>query len=55
MGLLIFLPPPNFARAYARLGRAAGWLAHLDDLAAEMPPFPSIGDHFVTVLRRKPQ
>ncbi len=52
-GLPVFLPPPNFVRTYARLGRLAGVLARLDDAAAGMPILRSIGDHYSMVLRRK--
>jgi hypothetical protein len=51
-GLAVFPPPPNFARAYAFLGRSVRLLESLDDHLAGFPPFPSFGDHYVTVLRR---
>jgi ubiquinone/menaquinone biosynthesis C-methylase UbiE len=52
-GMAIFTPPPNFERTYASLGRVLPALEKLDDLASALPPFSSLGDHYVIVLRRK--
>lgn len=53
MGLAVMLPPPNFARAYARLGGWTALLERVDDVVARLPIFRSIGDHYVMILRRK--
>jgi SAM-dependent methyltransferase len=52
-GLAVFLPPPNFARAYGAMGKIVKMLERLDDSLAGMPVFRSVGDHYVMVLRRK--
>jgi ubiquinone/menaquinone biosynthesis C-methylase UbiE len=52
-GLNIFTPPPNSARAYAVLARLLAPLELLDAIVARIPPFSSIGDHYVMVLRRR--
>ena len=53
VGLSIFTPPPNFERAYARLGSTVRLLERLDDLLCQLPPFHAIGDHYAIVLKRK--
>jgi len=53
-GLAVLLPPPNFARAYARLGRSLSLLERADNAVARLPLLRSIGDHYVMVLRRRP-
>ncbi len=53
IGLAVVLPPPNFTRAYARLGRSLPLLQRVDDVVARLPLFRAIGDHYVMILRRK--
>lgn len=53
MGLAVMLPPPNFARTYARLDKWVPLLERVDDAVAHLPLLRSIGDHFVMILRRK--
>jgi len=53
IGLAVFMPPPNHVRAYRLLGRNIRVLETLDSMLNEVAPFSSIGDHYVTVLRRK--
>jgi ubiquinone/menaquinone biosynthesis C-methylase UbiE len=53
VGLAVVLPPPNFARAYAALGKALPALERLDDAVAGLPLLRSLGDHYVMVMRRK--
>lgn len=55
VGLAVLLPPPNFERAYALLGRSLHALESVDEAVAGLPFFRSIGDHYVMVLRRKPR
>ena len=52
-GLVVMLPPPNSARAYKWLGPARRLLETADDVVAGWPLFRSMGDHYVTVLRRR--
>ena len=53
IGLLVLLPPPNFARAYSTFLRRAKFLKKLDESVSKLPFFRSIGDHYIMVLRRK--
>jgi ubiquinone/menaquinone biosynthesis C-methylase UbiE len=53
LGLVVLLPPPNSARAYRLLGRTGRLLETAEDVVAGWPLFRSMGDHYVTVLRRK--
>ena len=52
LGMAVFTPPPNFTRAYATIRSGLRLLEALDDVLAGIPPFRSIGDHYVIVLRR---
>ena len=53
LGLAVFTPPPNFVRAYRKLGKSIRLLERLDDTFAGIPPFSSVGDHYAIVLRRR--
>lgn len=53
VGLAVFSPPPNFERTYAWIGKSARLLERADEALAWIPPFRAMGDHYVTVLRRK--
>jgi hypothetical protein len=53
-GVNIFTPPPNSVGAYSILERWLRPLVRLDAIVATIPPFSSIGDHYVVVLRRRP-
>jgi hypothetical protein len=53
-GLNIVTPPPASSHAYAKLGKFARALEHLDDLISQAYPFCRLGDHFLVVLRRNP-
>lgn len=53
VGLAVFTPPPNFTRTYARIGKGVRLLERVDETFAGMPPFRSLGDHYVTILRKR--
>ena len=52
LGLAIVTPPPNSTAAWERAGKVIQRMKRLDDAIAPLPLLRSIGDHFVTVLRR---
>jgi SAM-dependent methyltransferase len=52
-GLSICSPPPNSLNIIRRFPRLTGMLLRLDGVMRRVPPFRSLGDHFVMIARKK--